>query len=70
MLENERGSNIIRNWLAGSGFIVADDVMVTSPLTTLRYFYPYSLSEYPNILKYLQNIGERDAYKRAMAKGF
>lgn len=37
-------------WLAGSEFTVAD-VMLVFPLTTMRYFYPFSLREYGNILR-------------------
>ncbi|RFU30118.1 hypothetical protein B7463_g6224, partial [Scytalidium lignicola] len=54
-------------WLAGSEFTVAD-VMAVFPLTTMRYFSPYSLREYGNILKYLKRIGEREAYQKAMKK--
>ncbi|KAK7418280.1 hypothetical protein QQX98_004065 [Neonectria punicea] len=54
-------------WLAGSEFTVAD-VMVVFSLTTMRYFSPYSLQEYDNILKYLQRIGKREAYQKAMRK--
>ena len=37
--------------------------------TTMRLFYPYDLKPYPAILRYLQRIGARPAYQRAMAKG-
>ena len=39
------------------------------PLTTMRVFVPRDLSPYPNIRAYLQRIGERPAYQRAMKKG-
>jgi glutathione S-transferase len=39
------------------------------PLTTMRAFAPRDLSPYPNILAYLQKIGQRPAYRSAMAKG-
>ena len=55
-------------WLAGSDFSVAD-VMLVFSLTTMRYFYPYNLGEYGNILKYLARVGERKAYQKAMEKG-
>ncbi|KAF4963111.1 hypothetical protein FSARC_8824 [Fusarium sarcochroum] len=54
-------------WLAGSEFTVAD-IMVIFSLTTSRYFSPYSLGDYPNILSYLQRIGNREAFKKAMKK--
>ena len=38
-------------------------------LTTMRVFLPLDLAPYPNILAYLQRIGARDAYRRAMRKG-
>ena len=37
-------------------------------LTTMRLFQPLDLRPYPNILAYLQRIGTRPAYRRAMAK--
>ena len=55
-------------WLAGEVFTAADVMNVVS-LTTLRIFVPYSLEAYPNIVKYLQRIGARKGYKRAMEKG-
>lgn len=54
-------------YLAGP-FTVADIMSVFS-LTTMRYFMPVDLSPYPNILAYLQRIGGREGYRRAMAKG-
>ena len=55
-------------WLAGSKFTAADIMNVVS-LTTIRLFLPYSLGSYPNILSYLQRVGAREGYRRAMAKG-
>ena len=57
----------VNEWLAGSEFTVAD-IMVVFSLTTMRYFCTYSLDGYGNILGYLERIGEREAYKRAMRK--
>jgi glutathione S-transferase len=54
-------------WLAGEEFTAADIMSVFS-LTTMRVFAPTDLSGYPNILKYLERVGERPAYKRSMAK--
>lgn len=55
-------------WLAGEEFTAADIMTVVS-VTTLRLFMPYSLEPYPNVLKWLKRVGERDGYKRAMEKG-
>ncbi|PYH31681.1 glutathione S-transferase family protein [Aspergillus neoniger CBS 115656] len=55
-------------YLAGEEFTAADCVSVFH-LTTLRLFVPYSLEEYPHIVRYLERIGQRPAYKRAMEKG-
>jgi glutathione S-transferase len=56
-------------WLAGKDFTAAD-IMTVYSLTTKRYFGPlFSLEKYPNILRYLSDIGERPAYQRAMEKG-
>ncbi|KAL4750138.1 hypothetical protein BDW72DRAFT_213584 [Aspergillus terricola var. indicus] len=55
-------------WLAGDKFTAAD-VMMGFPLTTMRYFSPFSLEEFPNLVRYLGRIGEREAYQRAMKKG-
>jgi glutathione S-transferase len=62
---DERVKN--NEWLAGSEFTVAD-IMVLFPLTTMRYFSPYSLGDYPNVLKYLERIAGREAYQRTMKK--
>lgn len=56
------------NYLAGSEFTAADIMSVFS-LTTMRLFHPVDFSPYPNILAFLQRIGRRPAYQRAMAKG-
>lgn len=54
--------------LAGDEFTAAD-IMGVFSLTTMRLFQPLDLRPYPNILAYLQRIGARPAYRRAMAKG-
>lgn len=64
-LEDRLKSN---HYLAGAEFTAAD-VMLVFTLTTMRLFYPYDLTPYPAILAYLQRIGARPAYQRAMAKG-
>ncbi|MEN5162680.1 glutathione S-transferase family protein [Achromobacter kerstersii] len=56
------------DYLAGNALTAADIIAVFS-LTTMRMFYSFDLSPYPNILAYLQRIGARDAYRRAMKKG-
>jgi glutathione S-transferase len=55
-------------YFAGPEFTAADIIMGFS-LTTARAFVPKDLSGYPNILAYLQRIGARPGYQRAMAKG-
>jgi len=54
-------------YLAGPE-LTAADVMTVFSLTTMRLFKPYDLSPWPNILDYLQRIGARPAYQRAMRK--
>jgi glutathione S-transferase len=56
------------DYLAGSEFTSADIMNVFS-LTTMRLFHRLDLAPYPNLLAYLQRIGGRPAYRRAMAKG-
>lgn len=55
-------------YFAGSEFTAADIMNVFS-LTTMRLFQPIDFSAYPHIRAYLQRIGERPAYRRAMGKG-
>ncbi len=55
------------DYLAGKEFTAADIMSVFS-LTTMRLFQPLDLRPYPNILAYLQRIGARPGYRRAMAK--
>ncbi len=54
-------------YLAGGEFTAAD-IITLFPLTTMRRFAPRDLSAYPHILAYLQRVGERPAYRRAMEK--
>ena len=54
-------------YLAGPE-LTAADIMTVFTLTTMRLFKPYDLSPWPNILAYLQRIGARPAYQRAMQK--
>ncbi|MFC3228181.1 glutathione S-transferase family protein [Marinibaculum pumilum] len=55
-------------YLAGADFTAAD-IMLVFGLTTMRVFVPRDLTPFPNIRAYLQRIGARPAYARAMAKG-
>ena len=55
-------------WLAGSEFTAAD-VMTVFSLTTMRVFMSVDIGVYKNILGYLQRVGARGAYWRAMGKG-
>ena len=55
-------------YFAGREFTAADIMSVFS-LTTMRLFQPVDLAPYPNIRAYLQRIGKRPAFRRAMAKG-
>ncbi len=56
------------DWLAGGEFTAAD-IMIVFTLTTMRIFMPLDLAPWPNILAYLQRVGARPAYQRAMAAG-
>lgn len=55
-------------YFAGDEFTAADIIMLF-PLTTMRAFCATDLANFPNLRAYLRDIGERPAYKRAMAKG-
>lgn len=55
------------DYLAGDAFTAAD-IMGVFSLTTMRVFQPFDLAPYPNIRAYLQRIGQREAYQRAMQK--
>ncbi|KAF8188843.1 putative glutathione S-transferase [Mycena galopus ATCC 62051] len=54
-------------WLAGEKFTAAD-IMVVFSLTTMRYFHSYSLREHKSVVEFLQRVGAREAYQRAMKK--
>ena len=55
-------------YFAGSEFTAAD-IMAVFSLTTMRHFLPVDITPYPGIRSYLQRIGARDAYRRAMRAG-
>lgn len=54
-------------WLAGREFTAAD-LLTAFPLTTMRTFAPREMQAYPNVRAYLQRIGGRQAFVRAMQK--
>jgi glutathione S-transferase len=56
------------DYLAGKEFTAAD-IMIVFSLTTMRTFIRFDLGPYPNVLSYLQRIGGREGYRRAMQKG-
>ena len=55
-------------WLAGPDFTAAE-IMTVFKLTTMRLFGAYDIVPYANILAWLQRVGARPAYRRAMEKG-
>ena len=55
-------------WLAGAEFTTAE-IMMAFAFSTMRAFSGVTLEAYPNILAWLHRIGERPAYRRAMAAG-
>ena len=52
----------------GGRNLTTADIMMGFNLTTSRLFGGASLEPFPNIRAYLQKIGQRPAYQRAMAK--
>lgn len=52
----------------GGANLTTADIMMVYCLTTGRAFRGTSLDGYPNLKAYLQRIGQRPAYQRAMAK--
>lgn len=65
--------DLIEQRLSGSRFLVGDeltaaDIQMMFPLTTQRSFVPLDLSAYPNILRYLKEIGERPAYQKVFER--
>jgi len=53
-------------YFAGNQFTAADIIMFF-PLSTMRAFVQRDLSKSPHTQSYLKRIGERPAYRRAMA---
>jgi glutathione S-transferase len=52
----------------GGSQLTTADIMMGFNLTTSRLFGGADLAPFPNIAAYLQRIGQRPAYQRAMAK--
>ena len=52
----------------GGANLTTADIMMVYCLTTSRALRGTSIDEYPNLGRYLQRIGARPAYQRAMAK--
>ncbi|MEP3051112.1 MAG: glutathione S-transferase [Erythrobacter sp.] len=52
----------------GGAQLTTADIMMVFQLTTSRAFNDMTIDHLPNLKAYLQRIGARDAYQRAMAK--
>ena len=70
---NRRGWAMVEARLGEAPFfggrnLTTADIMMVYCLTTSRAFRGTSLEGYPNLQAYLQRIGARPAYQRAMAK--
>lgn len=52
----------------GGAQLTTADIMMIFQLTTSRAFSDMAIDHLPNLKAYLQRIGSRDAYQRAMAK--
>lgn len=63
MIEERLGNAL---YFAGDAFTAAD-IMMVFPLTTMRRFSPRDISGFAGIAAYLERIGRRPAYQRAMA---
>ncbi|ORY66193.1 glutathione S-transferase [Pseudomassariella vexata] len=55
-------------WFAGNAASAAD-CMIMFTLSTMRGFMPLDLGPHKNILRWMADVAERPAYKRAMEKG-
>jgi glutathione S-transferase len=70
----ERNLKLVEARLGAADYFAGDeltaaDIMAVFSLTTMRSFFPLDLTAYPNTLAYLERIGRREAYRRAMKKG-
>jgi glutathione S-transferase len=52
----------------GGSNLTSADIMMVFPLTTMRSFTSETIADRPNTRAYLQRIGARPAWQRAMAK--
>jgi glutathione S-transferase len=64
MMEKRLGQD---HYLGGAA-LTAADIMTVFDVTSMRNFVKCDLGPYPNIRAYLQRIGERPVYQRAMKK--
>jgi glutathione S-transferase len=64
MIEDQLGRT---DWFGGRQLTSAD-VMMVFGLTTMRSFMCKTLDDHPNLRAYLQRVGAREAYQRAMAR--
>lgn len=64
MVEKRLGES---DYFAGSQFTAAD-IMMLFPLTKMRAYAPRDIAQLPNLRAYLQRIGARPAFRRAMEK--
>lgn len=55
------------DYFAGDEFTAAD-ILMFFPLTTMRAFSGRDVSSFPSIAAYLRRVGDRPAYRHAMAK--
>jgi glutathione S-transferase len=55
-----------RSWFAGESFTAAD-IMMTYPYGIVTSFLKPDMAQYPNTKAYLDRIGQRPAYIKAMA---
>ena len=53
-------------WFAGDTFTAAD-IMMVFPLSVMRKVQDRDISALPNIVAYLKRVGERVAYRAAVA---
>jgi glutathione S-transferase len=64
MIEDQLGRT---DWFGGRQLTSAD-VMMVFGLTTMRGFMGKPLDDLPNLRGYLQRVGAREAYQRAMER--
>lgn len=69
----DRAYDLIEDRLGRGPFLACDeftaaDIMILFPLTTMRLFSRRDIGPYPHIRAYLQRIGARPAFQRAMRK--